>query len=391
MDLYGFPLVGLTQQELAARLECAARAGRVADKWTKLLAPLQPRAASPCEPTARPQAGPAAAWSCTSVPVKVKLAVRDGIPARLRPLLWMQLSGAAALRATAPDGYYAATVKAAGVGGLPLTQLEADLGLVFPTHPLLYSRKTLEAVRRVVMAYGWRNAEVGYNFYLGGLTVYMLVVLGVDREEDAFWLLTALLENILPPAYYEDCKGCTVEQGVFVALLAKKCPRLTGVMQQLDVDIGSLTASWFFSLFTKTLPAETTARVWDCLLCEGPKVLFRVALALFKMNEAALLTTFQGSQLPRVLQWRVSRTYNADALAKMAFKGIGSLPMLVIQKNRACLEAGIKAEIEHQRQRIQALVQEPPRLPKRRIVSEPALNMIAEESESSSDTYYLSE
>lgn len=42
----------------------------------------------------------------------------------------------------------------------------------------------------------------------------------------------------------------------------------------------------FPCLFTATLPAETTARVWDALMVEGPKVLFRVGLALLKVCPA---------------------------------------------------------------------------------------------------------
>ncbi len=44
-----------------------------------------------------------------------------------------------------------------------------------------------------------------------------------------------------------------------------------------------VTRSWFGSLFCTALPAETAVRIWDVLLLEGPKILFRVALALFKV------------------------------------------------------------------------------------------------------------
>ena len=37
------------------------------------------------------------------------------------------------------------------------------------------------------------------------------------------------------------------------------------------------------------LPTETTFRLWDCLLYEGPKILFRVALTLILLNEDRLL------------------------------------------------------------------------------------------------------
>ena len=39
---------------------------------------------------------------------------------------------------------------------------------------------------------------------------------------------------------------------------------------------------WFLCAFTRTLPWSTVLRVWDMFLCEGVKVLFRVALFLLK-------------------------------------------------------------------------------------------------------------
>ena len=67
-------------------------------------------------------------------------------------------------------------------------------------------------------------------------------------------------------------------------LLLKRSPPLKAAFAQNQLDFEDLTTCWFPCLFACTLPAETTARVWDCLLCEGPKVLFRVALALLKVS-----------------------------------------------------------------------------------------------------------
>ena len=39
----------------------------------------------------------------------------------------------------------------------------------------------------------------------------------------------------------------------------------------------------------KVLPVETVLRIWDCLFSEGSKVLFRVCLAILKLNEANFL------------------------------------------------------------------------------------------------------
>ena len=55
-------------------------------------------------------------------------------------------------------------------------------------------------------------------------------------------------------------------------------------------------------LFINTLPPETTLRVWDLFLNEGSKVLFRVASALFKMNEKQLLSVKDAADLFSVIR-----------------------------------------------------------------------------------------
>lgn len=56
--------------------------------------------------------------------------------------------------------------------------------------------------------------------------VAALLLLVMKTEEDAFWMLSVLLENVLVnDCYTNNLSGCHVEQRVFQDLLAKKCPR----------------------------------------------------------------------------------------------------------------------------------------------------------------------
>lgn len=56
--------------------------------------------------------------------------------------------------------------------------------------------------------------------------VAALLLLVMKTEEDAFWMLAVLLENVLVnDCYTNNLSGCHVEQRVFKDFLAKMCPR----------------------------------------------------------------------------------------------------------------------------------------------------------------------
>jgi len=82
----------------------------------------------------------------------------------------------------------------------------------------------------------------------------------------------------------QGSSGLNVEQRMFDVLVERKHPRLIEVFDRLECSLGGLTGEWFSRMFTTALPAETTARVWDCVMVEGPKVLFRAALSLIKVR-----------------------------------------------------------------------------------------------------------
>ncbi len=62
---------------------------------------------------------------------------------------------------------------------------------------------------------------------------------------------------------------------------------------------------------------QTAARVWDSLLAEGAKVLYRVSLALLKLYEADLLAMDNAGDLINHLRHCTQKIHDRDRLMKV--------------------------------------------------------------------------
>lgn len=72
--------------------------------------------------------------------------------------------------------------------------------------------------------------------------------------------------------YAASLTGLHIEMRTLSTLLHIRRPALAAHFQAVGFDISLVATDWFLCLFCTTLPAESAARVWDCLLAEGPKV-----------------------------------------------------------------------------------------------------------------------
>ncbi|CAH2080592.1 unnamed protein product [Thlaspi arvense] len=246
--------------------------------------------------------------------ITLKKLVRKGIPPVLRPKVWFALSGAAKKKSTVPESYYEDLTEAVEGKVTPATrQIDHDLPRTFPGHPWLDTPEGHAALRRVLVAYSFRDCEVGYCQGLNYVAALLLLVM--KTEEDAFWMLAILLENVLVnDCYTNNLSGCHVEQRVCKDLLLKKCPRIAAHLEALDCDVSLITTEWFLCLFSKSLPSETTLRVWDVLFYEGATVLFHVALAIFKMKEEELLMAHQVGDVINIIQRTTHQLFDPDEL-----------------------------------------------------------------------------
>lgn len=290
--------------------------------------------------------------SALSNTIALKRLIRKGIPLALRPKVWLSVSGAAKKRSTVPDSYYEDLLKAVqGKVTAATRQIDHDLPRTFPSHPWLDTPEGHESLRRVLVGYSFRDSHVGYCQGLNYVAALLLLVM--KTEEDAFWMLAVLLENVLvSDCYTHNLSGCHVEQRVFKDLMAKKLPRIAVHLEHLEFDVSLVATEWFLCLFAKSLPSETTMRVWDVLFNEGAKVLFRVALAIFKMKEDELLAAQNIGDVISILQNTTHHAFDPDELLKVAFEQIGSMTTNTITKQRKKQEPAVMAELDKRSRRL---------------------------------------
>ncbi|XP_058404107.1 TBC1 domain family member 9B isoform X3 [Diceros bicornis minor] len=237
--------------------------------------------------------------------------VLKGIPESLRGELWLLFSGAWNEMVTHP-GYYAELVeKSTGKYSLATEEIERDLHRSMPEHPAFQNELGIAALRRVLTAYAFRNPTIGY---CQAMNIVTSVLLLYGSEEEAFWLLVALCERMLPDYYNTRVVGALVDQGIFEELTRDFLPQLSEKMQDLGV-ISSISLSWFLTLFLSVMPFESAVVIVDCFFYEGIKVILQVALAVLDANTEQLLGCSDEGEAMTVLGRYLDNVVNKQSVS----------------------------------------------------------------------------
>ncbi|CAG2012870.1 unnamed protein product, partial [Fusarium graminearum] len=218
-----------------------------------------------------------------------KTLVLGGIPVAYRAKVWSECSGATALRV---PGYYEDLVAQSGEDddAVVVSQIQMDINRTLTDNIFFRKGPGVKKLNEVLLAYSRRNRDVGYCQGMNLITANLLLIM--PSAEDAFWVLTSIIENILPHGYYDhSLMASRADQQVLRQYVAQVLPKLSAHLDSLFIELEALTFQWFLSVFTDCLSAEALFRVWDVVLCtnDGSTFLFQVALALLKLNEGNLL------------------------------------------------------------------------------------------------------
>ncbi|KAI0363868.1 TBC-domain-containing protein [Pilatotrama ljubarskyi] len=237
--------------------------------------------------------------------------VRNGIPLAYRAKAWLECSGALDMR---EPGVFADLLAECDTSSSVVREIEKDVCRTMPLN-IFFGRTGagVEKLRRVLIAYSRRNPAVGYCQGMNLITSTLLLVHA--DEEEAFWVLAAIIERILPEDFFSpsllSSRACPL---VLLDYVQDLMPKLSGHLTDLGIDLGAICFSWFLSLFTDCLPVETLFRVWDVFMVDGVDVLFRIAFAILRTNEQELMRC---SSIPAVyvaLESLPNRMWEADRL-----------------------------------------------------------------------------
>uniref|UniRef100_A0AAY4AZ50 TBC1 domain family member 8B n=1 Tax=Denticeps clupeoides TaxID=299321 RepID=A0AAY4AZ50_9TELE len=232
-----------------------------------------------------------------------------GVPEMLRGELWMLFSGAVNDMATHP-GYYTELVEASlGASSLATDEIERDLHRSLPDHPAFQSDTGISALRRVLTAYAYRNPKIGYCQAMNILTSVLLLY---AKEEEAFWLLVAVCERMLPDYFNRRIIGALVDQAVFEDLIRVRLTQLTEHMTDLTF-FSSVSLSWFLTLFISVLPIESAVNVVDCFFYDGIKAILQLGLATLDYNMDALLCCHDDAEAVTILNRFFDSVTNKDS------------------------------------------------------------------------------
>ncbi|KAG4303930.1 hypothetical protein PORY_002674 [Pneumocystis oryctolagi] len=225
--------------------------------------------------------------------------VQVGLPNCLRGEIWELCSGSMLMRWLHINEYEKLQKKYQGQTNVSMEEIEKDLNRSLPEYPAYQTDEGKNALRRVLTTYSWKNPELGY---CQAMNIIVATLLIYTTEEQAYWLLNTLCDNLLPGYYSTTMYGTLLDQRVFESLLEKTMPILWEHFLKSDVQLSLISLPWFLSLYINCMPLTFVLRVLDCFFLEGPKILFQIGLAILRLNGEKLLAANDDGSFVSILK-----------------------------------------------------------------------------------------
>lgn len=166
---------------------------------------------------------------------KLRSLVLAGIPHSMRPQLWMRLSGALQKKRNSEMSYRDIVKNSSNDETIAAKQIEKDLLRTMPSNACFSNMNSIGVprLRRILRGLAWLYPEIGYCQGTGMVAASLLLFL---EEEDAFWMMCAIIEELVPASYFSTTlMGVQTDQRVLRQLIVQYLPRLDKLLQEHDI------------------------------------------------------------------------------------------------------------------------------------------------------------
>uniref|UniRef100_G3SNC1 RUN and TBC1 domain-containing protein 3 n=1 Tax=Loxodonta africana TaxID=9785 RepID=G3SNC1_LOXAF len=256
---------------------------------------------------------------------KLRSLVLAGIPHSMRPQLWMRLSGALQKKHNSELSYRETVKNSSNDETIAAKQVRPRLFSAAPSNISNVSGVELSNLNEDMV----RGPVLPIP---GKVAACLLLFL---EEEDAFWMMCAIVEDLLPASYFSTTLlGVQTDQRVLRHLIVQYLPRLDKLLQEHDIELSLITLHWFLTAFASVVPLKLLLRIWDLFFYEGSLVLFQTALGMLHLKEEELIQSENSASIFNTLSDIPSQIEDAELLLGVAMRLAGSLTDVAVETQR---------------------------------------------------------
>lgn len=180
------------------------------------------------------------------------------IPSK-RPRLWITLTNAEEQMKNNPD-VYIELIKKKFPKNMDENQSDLmfkQISSTFNEHPLFDELSPIfETMKRIIIALSWKISHFQYipevNFIIAIILIHL-------PEEESFWLMNVLIEEILPKEFFNP-KKITIQQEIMVlnSLIDSTLSEISNHLKFLNFDFGSYFKTSLSELYVNSLPISVS-------------------------------------------------------------------------------------------------------------------------------------
>ena len=273
--------------------------------------------------------------------------LEHGVPTSRRAGLWFQWSGAEEKKCNAlEENITYSTYIHQDIPKKVRQQIALDLPRTCPKHPAFECMNPEEddeskqivgpgrtAIGNVLRAYAARNNELGYLQSMNFLAAMLYLVLDGD-EDRMFWMLTTIVEDILPGYFTARLHKLLENVDAFSVVLEQLYPNVAAKLEEHGLNISFRAPTWFLCMYFTSLKSEMVARVWDVVFFNvgrcpegmgGPAALCCVGLGIVDSVADDIARSSNIADAAKALQGASDIVLDARKLVTRSFRDISTV------------------------------------------------------------------